>query len=207
MLDHHRPHAFREQRVSPALAHAASEAAVTAARARATRESGLEAYAVHRSLDGTRVMTVESWHDRDTYRADRDADLPGSALYAWAATGGTDPTPVDNPSAGVIVIDLFRVWRPTLGLVSAFNIRNGEAFNREPGCVSTTVLTGIGTGAIATYARWESADAFAAAFSKITGRHAASPDDVNRAAARMTLGLIRPDYHAYELVAYEGGTL
>jgi hypothetical protein len=35
----------------------------------------------------------------------------------------------------------------------------------------------------------------------ITRKPARSADDVNHAAASMTSGLIRPDYHAYELVA------
>lgn len=204
MLDHRRPHAFREQRVSPGAAGSGSAAAVISAKARAARHSGLAAYAVHLSHDRTRVMTVEAWRNVDAYRTDCDADLPGSGLFSWAATGGIDPTPVDDPGAGVIIIDLFSVWRPLLRPVSAFNIRNGAAFNREPGCLSTTVLRGIGTGAIATYARWSSVEAFAAAFSKITRRHAADADGVNRAAARMTFGLIRPDYHSYDLIACEG---
>jgi heme-degrading monooxygenase HmoA len=109
-------------------------------------------------------------------------------------------TPVDDPGAGVIVIDTFAVWRPLLGPVSSFNIRNGEAFNRSPGCISTTVLRGVGVGSIATYARWRSVADFAAAFSTATGKPAQSADDVNRAAARMTFGFIRPDHHSYELV-------
>lgn len=177
-----------------------------AARTRADRHNGLEAFAVHLSHDKLRVMTVEAWRNTAAYRAEAEADEPEAAVFEWAATGGIDPSPVDDGDAGVIIIDLFQIWRPLLRPVSAFNIRNGEAFNREPGCLSTTVLRGIGTGAIATYARWSSPAAFAAAFSKITGRRAVDPDGVNRAAARMTFGLIRPDYHAYDLIAYQGAT-
>ncbi|MGO9134686.1 MAG: hypothetical protein ACLP8A_11670 [Methylovirgula sp.] len=159
---------------------------------------------VHVAQDRTRVMIVEAWRDALAYRADPDARAPGSALCAWVATGGAEPTPVDDLGAGVIVIDLFAVWRPLVGPISKFTVRNGEAFNREPGCISTTVLRGIGNGSIATYARWRSAEAFASAFAEITGRAARTPDDVNVAAAKMTLGLIRPDYHAYDLVVFKG---
>lgn len=204
MFDRLRPHAFREMRVSPSEAETVARGAMADAKRRMTRAPALEAYAVHLAKDRTRVITVEAWSDAQSYRADPDARTPGAALYAWAATGGIEPTPVDDPRAGVIVIDLFAIWRPFVGPVSKINIRNGEAFNREPGCISATVLRGLGTGRIATYARWRSEDAFAAAFAKLTGKTVQNSSDVNAAAAKMTFGLIRPDYHAYDLIAFEG---
>lgn len=200
-FDRKRPHAFREQRVTLQTAADAARRAVDAAEQRAARAPTLQAYAVHFAQDRTRVVTVEAWQDRASYEADADAGLAGSTLYAWAATGGQEPTPVTDTAAGVIIIDLFTVWRPLLGPVSKFNIRNGEAFNREPGCISTTVLRSLHTGGIATYARWRSPEDFAAAFAKLSGKPARCPDDVNVEAARMTFGFIRPDYHAYDLVA------
>jgi heme-degrading monooxygenase HmoA len=143
---------------------------------------------------------VEAWADEAAFRSDPDAAEPGAGLYTWKATGGVEPTPVDDLDGAVIIIDLFRIWRPVVGPVSAFNIRNSEAFNRQPGCISTTVFRGIGTGAIATYARWRSVEDFAAAFSKLTNRRAADTDGVNYEAKRMTFGMIRPDYHSYELI-------
>jgi heme-degrading monooxygenase HmoA len=186
--------------VEPATIDRQMEGARAALEARAARSSALEAFALHCAHDGTRIVTIEAWRDAAAFHRDHDAADPTAALYAWAATGGRNPTPVDDPGAGVIVIDTFAVWRPLLGPVSSFNIRNGEAFNRSPGCISTTVLRGVGVGSIATYARWRSVADFAAAFSTATGKPAQSADDVNRAAARMTFGFIRPDYHSYELV-------
>lgn len=204
LFDRTRPHAFREWRVSPALAQEAAQRALARVERRVARGGGIQAYAVHLAHDRTRVITVEAWAAEADFRRDPDADDTGTGLYRWKATGGAEPTPVDGAGAGVIIIDLFRVWRPVAGPVLAFNIRNGEAFNREPGCLSTTVLRGIGAGAIATYARWRSVEDFAAAFSKLSGRQAADADGVNRQAARMTFGLIRPDYHSYDLVAFSG---
>lgn len=203
-LDKRRPHAFRERHIVPHEMDKAVEDAIAAAERRMSRHSGLENYAVHAAQDRTRIVTVERWASIDAYRYDRDAAMPGSQLYDWGATGGIVPTPLADKYAGVIIIDIFRIWRPLLHPVSAFTIRNGRAFNQEPGCISTTVFRGITAGAIATYARWESPHAFAAAFSKLTGRHAVDPDSVNHAARRMTMGLIRPDYHVYDLVAVGG---
>lgn len=203
LLDRFRPHAFRVEAVTPGIIDTALARTRQALEQRAKRSAGLQGYALHKAYDGSRIVTVEAWRNEAAFRADADAADPDVVLYAWAATGGRDPTPVADDGAGVIVIDTFRVWRPLLGLVSSFNIRNGEAFNRAPGCISTTVLKGIGAGSIATYARWRSAADFAAAFSQATGRRAATADDVNQAAAKMTLGLIRPDYHSYALTAFE----
>ncbi|MCZ8158840.1 MAG: hypothetical protein O9256_03010 [Rhizobiaceae bacterium] len=152
----------------------------------------------------TRLVTVEAWTNEQAFWVDPESKTSGVGLYRWKATGGADPTPVRDENAGVIIIDLFRVLRPLVGPVSSFNVRNGLAFNRQPGCISTTVLRGIGTGAIATYARWRSVDDFAAAFSKLTGRNAADADEVNLEAGRMTFGLIRPDYHSYKLIGFGG---
>jgi heme-degrading monooxygenase HmoA len=204
LLDRRRPHAVREVRTAPPDADACARRAVAAVEARARRATALEAYAVHLASDGTRVVTIEAWRDAEAFRADPDARAPGTGLYRWAATGGREPTPVDDADAGAIVIDVFSVWRPLVRPVSMFNIRNGEAFNRHPGCISTTVLRGIGHGHIATYARWRSVADFAAAFAAATGWGVAGTDDVNRATARMTFGLIRTDYHGYTLVAAEG---
>lgn len=203
LFDRRRPHVFRERRVTPGEAEVISRAEVAAAEQRAAR-GGPEAFAVHLAHDRTRVVTVEAWRSADDCRHAPDTPDGSVAVYEWAATGGLEPTPVADDSAGVIIVDLFRVWRPLIRPVAAFNIRNGEAFNRQPGCISTTVLRSSATGGIATYARWRSVGDFAAAFSALTGRKARTADDVNRAAASMTLGLIRPDYHSYELVAVSG---
>lgn len=204
LFEHAQPHAFRELRVGSDQAAASTKVALAAVDRRAARSPGLQAWAVHRSAEGGRVVVVERWRDMQAFLADADAGAPGAALYAWAGTGGLSPTPVADPDAGVIVIDLFPVWRPLVRPVAAFNLRNGEAFNREPGCISTTVFRGLTVGGIATYARWRSTADFAAAFARITGKSATTTDDVNAAARRMTRGLIRPDYHAYHLVAIGG---
>jgi quinol monooxygenase YgiN len=203
LLDRVRPHAFRVQSVTPTSMDAALDHAMQTLLARAQRSAGLQGYALHRAQDSKRIVTIEAWSDEAAFRADKDANDLQAALYAWAATGGCDPTPVEDTSAGVIIIDTFNVWRPFVRPVSWFNIRNGEAFNRAPGCISTTVLRGIGAGSIATYARWRSVEDFAAAFSTSTGKAASSADEVNRAAARMTMGFVRPDYHSYDLVAFK----
>ena len=79
---------------------------------------------------------------------------------------------------------------------------DGKAFNAHPGCINTTVLRGIGVGKIATNALWDSVEDFTQAFSTQTGRPVATTDDINDEAARMTRGLIRTDYHTYELFSY-----
>ncbi|TFL16564.1 hypothetical protein [Jannaschia formosa] len=204
LFDRHRPHAFRERRVEPAAAQAVAAAEEAAVLRRATRAPGLRAWAVHLAHDRMRVVTVEAWNSADAFRQDPDAREPGVGLFAWVATGGRKPTPVDDPEAGVIVIDTFPVWRPLVRPVSLFNARNGEGFNRQPGCVSTTVMRGLGVGRIATYARWRTVADFTAAFTATTGHPVDSTDAINEAAARMTAGLIRTDYHAYDLVAFQG---
>ncbi len=55
-------------------------------------------------------------------------------------------------------------------------------------------------GRIATYARWRTTGDFLAAFSAIRGTVVTSTDDVNRATAAMTHGLLRTDYHTYDLL-------
>lgn len=190
-------HVFREKRTSPATAVGVSAREIGRAQARAGRSASLRAYRVHRSLDAQRVITVETWSDRASFHADADAREPGAAAYRWLATDGVTDGKRDE---GVIVIDLFAVFRPIAPLVAAFNIRNGRSFNQAPGCLGTTVLRGIGSGRIATYARWRSVGDFAAAFSEVTGRAVTDTDGVNAAAARMTFGLIRTDYHAHDLI-------
>ena len=204
LFDRERPHAFREIRVTPGRAASVAAAERDAAVRRGARSAACQAWAVHVATDGSRVVAVEAWHDVRAFRRDTDADRSGAALFAWVGTGGLEPTPVSDAKAGAIVIDLFSVWRPLAGPVSAFNVRNGEAFNRQPGCVSTTVLRGLTAGRIATYARWRSEADFLAAFTTIMGTPVGSLGDINRAAARKTLGMIRPDYHAYELFATGG---
>jgi hypothetical protein len=167
------------------------------------RNAGLAAFAVHLSRDQTRVVTVEVWREPTMTQQAANPAGTTSAAYLRAATSGLDPTPVTDQSAGVIVIDIFAVWRPLLRPISAFNIRNGRAFNAAPGCISTTVLRGIGKGTIATYARWRDITDFLTAFSNQTGRTVRSTDDINAAAARMSFGLVRTDYHAYNLFAAE----
>lgn len=106
-------------------------------------------------------------------RAGAAGDLPtlqpDTALYAWAGTGGVEPTPVTDPAAGVITIDVFGVWKPLIGPVSWFNLRNGAAFDRQPGCHSPTVLRGLPSGRIATYTHWRTPEDFLSAFGAVSG--------------------------------------
>lgn len=202
LFDAHRPVSFREVRTRPDRIGEVVATERSAVEDRANRNAALAGWALHRSLDAQRIVVVEAWQDERAFK-DRDA-CQSTALYLLVGAGGLVPTPVGDSAAGVIIIDLFPVWRPLLRAVAAFNLKNGEAFNRAPGCISTSVLRGVTTAGIATYARWRTVEDFTAAFARQTGRSATSIDDVNRAAARMTLGLIRPDYHAYELVASGG---
>jgi hypothetical protein len=202
MFDRHRPHAFRVFRVSPERAQSEVQAQQQAATERSARATGLQGWAVHLARNRTCVIVVEAWRDTAAYRADPDARLPGSHLYQWVGTGGREPTPVNDGSAGLIVIDVFPTWRALSLPVSLFNVKNGEAFNRHPGCISTTVLRGVGAGSIATYARWRSEADFFDAFEDAVGAHVSSTDEVNAAASRKTFGLIRPDYNVHELVAF-----
>jgi len=202
-----RPHAFRQYDLTdPATTTQVAMAATTAAHDLHARDVGLQAWAVHRSLDGLRVVTVERWQDRACFqRSGTAGDLshlrPDTALYGWAGTDGASPTPVGDPVHGVTTIDVFRIRRALIRPVSAFNLRNGRTFNQQPGCVSTTVLRGMGVGRIATYARWRTAEDFYTAFSILNGTEVSSTDDINTWAARRTRGLIRTDYHIYRHVA------
>ncbi|MGF1662860.1 MAG: antibiotic biosynthesis monooxygenase family protein [Kineosporiaceae bacterium] len=216
LLAHARPHVVRQYETLPDAAPGVATAAVGHARDLQDRDVGCLAWAVHLSHDGRRVVTVETWKDEATFRrasrsaaSDRSTPSPTDVqLYRWVGGDGVQPTPVTDPAAGVVVIDVFRVWRPLLRPVSAFNLRNGRDFGRQPGCVSTTVMRSVTAGRIATYARWRTVEDFLAAFSTLTGRPVASTDDVNEAAARMTRGFLRTDYHAHDLVdAWEGATV
>lgn len=205
LLTPDRPQVFREYRVTSDQAEPVAKAVVASTRTLHERGVGCQEWAVHLSHDRLRVVTVEAWRDAAAYhRFGHDADLPhhtpDTALYEVAGTSGADPTPVGNPSIGVTVIDIFRVWRPLIRPVSAFNLRNGSAFTRRPGCVSTTVLRGRTAGRIATYARWRSTEDVLAAFTATQGAAVDSTDAVNAAIARTTRGLVRTDYHAYDLV-------
>jgi heme-degrading monooxygenase HmoA len=201
LFDRRRPHVFREFRVTSSTINITAKTQLAAIERRFARHSGMEEWALHASKNGLRVIIVEAWRNAADFWSDPDSKEPGTALFDWIGTGGQEPTPVTAPNAGVIVIDMFNVWRPLVRPVSAFNLKNGDAFNREPGCISTTVLRGNGVGRIATYARWRSEADFFAAFTKQTGKPVASTDDINAAAARMTFGFIRPDYHSYDLIA------
>lgn len=203
LFDSRRPHVFREELVTPSNATMAAARTQDRATERISRYGACEELAVHLAKDKTRIVTVEAWRDLASLRKDADLAASGTASYVRAATDGVDPTPVNDPNSGVIVIDMFAVWRPLLWPVSVFNIRNGKAFNAHPGCISTTVLRGIGIGAIATYARWRSIADFLDAFALQTGHSVDSTDDINTAAARMTLGLIKPSYHAYDLISFQ----
>jgi heme-degrading monooxygenase HmoA len=198
------PHVFREYPIAPIDMAATVHRQKQAAENRVSRTDALRAYAIHASHDQTRVIVVEAWRDSASYRNDLDATEPAARLYTWAGTGGVEPTPVDDPGAGIIVIDIFPLWRPLVYPVSLFNLKNGETFNRQPGCISTTVLRGCGVGSIATYARWRTLDDFYAAFEVSTKKAVSRTDDINAAAAKMTFGVVRPDYHSYELVEYRG---
>jgi hypothetical protein len=200
MLDRHSANVLREVHTRPETSAGSVRETVAAVRRRAARAGGLESWAIHLSLDRTRIVTLEAWRDPGSFRRDPDSREPGSVLYRRAAVGGRDPTPVADADAGAIIIDIFRVWRPLVRPVSAFNVLNGKAFTRAPGCISTTVLRGATIGQIATYARWRTVNDFLAAFEANTGRGASSTADVNAATAKMTLGLIRTDYHAHELL-------
>jgi hypothetical protein len=198
------PHVFREYALSSQDMAATLRKQQESAKKRAGRTDALQAYAIHAAHDKSRVIVVEAWRDVASFRSDPDASEPTARLYSWAGTGGVEPTPVEDANAGVIVIDIFSLWRPLVYPVSWFNLKNGETFNRQPGCISTTVLRGSGVGSIATYARWRTLEDFFAAFEVSTKKPVASTDDINAAAAKMTFGVVRPDYHAYDLIAYEG---
>jgi heme-degrading monooxygenase HmoA len=204
LFDRIRPHAFREYRVVPREADKAAKEQANRARERASRSPNCQAWAVHVAKDATRVMAVEAWRDRDAFRVDADANEPSAVLYSWAATGGREPTPVEDPAAGVIVIDVFSVWKPLVRPVSAFNIKNGQSFNKHPGCVSTTVLRGLDVGSIATYARWRSEADFFDAFEIAAKVKVKSTQDINDFAVKKTFGLLRPDYHTYDLFEFQG---
>jgi heme-degrading monooxygenase HmoA len=204
LFDRTRPHAFREYRVAPSDAHQTATEQVNRARVRAARSQDCQAWAVHVAKDATRVIVVEAWRDIRAFQDDADAHETGCALYKWAATGGREPTPVQDTTAGVIVIDIFPVWRPLLRPVSAFNIKNGESFNKHPGCISTTVLRGVTAGSIATYARWRSEADFFDAFEMATKAKVSSTQDINDFAIKKTFGLLKPDYHIYDLVEFQG---
>ncbi|HSK58837.1 MAG TPA: antibiotic biosynthesis monooxygenase [Actinomycetospora sp.] len=210
LLTEERPQAFREYRVDPEEAGAVGTAAVAAARTLHARAVGCTGWAVHVSHDRLRVVTVEAWRDAESYR--RAGALghpagrrPTSALYRHVATDGVTPTPVGDPTAGVIVIDCFRVGRSLVRPVSAFNVRNGRAFNRSPGCVSTTVLRSTAAGRVATSARWTRTEDFLAAFAAARGTSVAGTEEINRATAALTRGLVRTDYHTYELLDVDEG--
>jgi heme-degrading monooxygenase HmoA len=198
------PHAFREYHIAPQDMAATLDRQKQAAENRMAQAKALQSYAIHASHDQTRVIVVEAWRDAPSYRNDPDAKEPTSRLYTWAGTGGIESTPVDDPAAGIIVIDIVPLWRPLVYPVSLFTLKNGEEFNRQPGCISTTVLRGSEIGSIATYARWRTLEDFFAAFEVSTKKAVASTDDINAAAAKMTFGVIRPDYHAYELIEFKG---
>lgn len=211
LLSRSSPQVFREYRVEPAESDGVAAAAVTAARALRSTGVGCTAFAVHLAHDRRRVVTVEAWADERAAREHgRRGDLadrrPTSAVYRHTATAGVAPTPVTDGSAGVIVIDCFRVWRPLVRPVSAFNARNGRSFDAAPGCVSTTVLRSTRTGRIATYARWRTTADFLAAFTATQGTAVSSTDEINDAAAAMTRGLLRTDYHTYELLDADEGS-
>jgi heme-degrading monooxygenase HmoA len=205
-------HAFRQYDIDPARAEHLTTQVVTAARHQGEAD-GCLGWAVHLAHDRTRVVTIEAWRDLASFRhgalttsrAVVDGVGPDIALYRHAGTGGADPTPVGDPASGVTVIDVFRVWRPLIRPVSAFNLRNGEAFNRSPGCVSTSVLRGVTAGRIATYARWRTTEDFLDAFSTSQGHPVRSTDEVNLTAARISRGLVRTDYHAYDIVTTNEG--
>ncbi|MGL5850398.1 MAG: antibiotic biosynthesis monooxygenase [Phycicoccus sp.] len=200
-------HAFRQYDVDQGGAEHLAALAVAAAHRQAAAD-GCLGWTVHLAHDRTRVVTVEAWRDRAAFQrgavtgreAAVDGVRPDLALYRHAGTGGVDPTPVGDPASGVTVIDVFRVWRPLIRPVSAFNRRNGKAFDRDPACVSTSVLRGVTAGRIATYARWRSTEDFLRVFSATQGHPVQSTDEVNATAARISRGLIRTDYHAYDVV-------
>ncbi|MGL5929239.1 MAG: antibiotic biosynthesis monooxygenase family protein [Dermatophilaceae bacterium] len=205
-------HAFRQYDTDPSRAERLAARAAEAARHQSASD-GCLSWTVHLAHDRTRVVTVEAWRDLASFRDGAltgpqsvvDGVRPDVALYRHAGTGGVDPTPVGDPASGVTVIDVFRVWRPLIRPVSAFNLRNGEAFNRDPGCVSTSVLRGITAGRIATYARWRSTEDFLRVFSATQGHPVQSTDEVNATAARISRGLVRTDYHAYDVVSTHEG--
>jgi hypothetical protein len=194
------PHIFRVAEVTATAAAAMAKAHDAHAQS-LMRRGGLAAYVVHLAQDRTRVVTIEAWRSLAQARQAASPDGTFSAVYRMAASSGQAAIPLIDASQGVVVIDTFSVWRPLLRPVSAFNVRNGRAFNQSPGCVGTTVLTGVDKGTIATYAHWRSVDDFLQAFSRQTGRAAQSTDDVNRAVSKMTFGLLHTDYHSYDLFA------
>jgi len=194
---------FREYRVEPSQALSTANEQRDRAHERSSRSAKLKGWAVHLAHDRTRIVVAEAWQETLNTRSEGELD-EHAVLYEWAGTGGVEPTPVDDDSAGLIVIDIFAVWSALIGPVSAFNLKNGKAFNSHPGCVSTTVLRGRTRGRIATYARWRSIKDFLDAFQASAGGAVRSLEDINTFAARKTFGLIRPDYHSYDLYAAGG---
>ncbi|MGL5864761.1 MAG: antibiotic biosynthesis monooxygenase [Dermatophilaceae bacterium] len=205
-------HAFRQYDTDPSRAEHLAAQAVEAAR-RLAEASTCLGWAVHLAHDRTRVVTVEAWRDPAAGRAGAlaagramaDGARPSVALYRHAGTGGADPTPVGTATPGVTIIDVFRIWRPLIRPVSALTRRNGAAFNRDPGCVSTTVLQGFTSGSIATYARWRSTEDFLRVFSATQGHPVHSTDEVNATTARISRGVVRTDYHAYDVIETDDG--
>ncbi|MBL8972550.1 MAG: antibiotic biosynthesis monooxygenase [Myxococcales bacterium] len=203
------PHAFRRHDVTPTDADDVTARAVAVVRELAAAGVGCEDWAVHRSHDRLRVITIEAWRDEKAFRsAGARGELSGrqgdTALYRFAGPPALEPLALADEGKGIIAIDIFSVWRLVAGAVAAFNLRNGRAFHEQPGCFGTAVLRGRAAGRIATFARWESEEHFITAFQKVAGVPVDSLEAINAAAARMTRGFVRPDYHSFDRVERGG---
>ncbi|MGL5811652.1 MAG: hypothetical protein ACRCYQ_17055 [Nocardioides sp.] len=204
---------IHEYRTSPDQADAVADQAISVASETSTEARGCTGWAVHGAHDGRRVVVFESWSAERAYRAvERRATIAGRAVTSdvyrrvGPATHSLLPTVSPETDPAVVVIDCFEVWRPLAWPVSAFTRRNGRAFDRSLGCLGTSVLRGTSSGRIATHARWRRLEDFCTAFTTVQGTAVSSTDDINRVAATMTRGLLRPDYHAYDVVGSEVGS-
>ncbi len=162
--------------------------------------------ALYAARDKTRLISIQGWSTEaaakeqvaSSIQTVHDSTYHSQGIYKVAHVGGSKPQALGTQAAGTVILDMFSIWWPLVWPVSKFNIRNGRQFNDHPGCVCTVVLTG--RGRISTYAVWRTTEDFLDAFHRATGHAVKSTQDINDYAAKLTRGLMRPDYHVYDLV-------
>lgn len=208
--------------VDAADQHSTVEAVIEAANLSA-KQSGCTGVAVHRSLDGVRVLSFSQWETeahiknalqnvqirKQHEQSRRIAGKSETGLYTVIHTDNPEiqgGTAISTEYKGAVVIDVLAFPRLLRVVVEWFTLSNGRQFALQPGHRSASVMRGREGGRIATYARWESESAFFDAFGKVAGTSVTSMKELNDAASRKTFGLIRPDYHAYEVVMIVQGT-
>ncbi len=203
-------HLTPAQRVHP---EPVARRAADLARDRRSRHPHLLGWTVHLAVDGMRVVTTEIWGDADaaaaalrTPKGTPEAGRDARRYRYVASTGAAIDLGGGEGGPGVLIIDRIPVPRPLTRPIAAFTARNGRAFADSAGCLGTAVLRSRPGGRIATYARWQSEQHFLDAFSATQGTPVSSLAEIDATTARMTRGLIRTDYHRYELVAAETGS-